>query len=97
MLKVVSHLDETPAAPAQFLYLSVDGTFVPSDFYLSLAGNFTARSHARLSSSDASATHGGGSLTTGSAVWSAGERARHHEAARLMTEQRLAARRPTWL
>ena len=27
---------------AQFLYLSVDGTSVPSDFYLSLSGNFTA-------------------------------------------------------
>lgn len=45
MLKVVSTVGETPAAPAQFLYYSADGTSVPSDFYLSLAGNFTARYH----------------------------------------------------
>ena len=43
MFKAASTIEETPAAPAQFLYLSVDGTSVPSDFYLSLAGNFTSK------------------------------------------------------
>jgi len=41
MFKVVSHKDDTPAGPAEFLYLSVDGDDIPSDFYLELAGNFT--------------------------------------------------------
>jgi len=42
MLKVVSSIQETPAE-GQFLYYSADGLTLPSDFYLSLAGNFTAR------------------------------------------------------
>jgi len=42
MFKVVSTKEETPDAPAQFLYLNVDdGIEVAEDFYLSLAGNFT--------------------------------------------------------
>ena len=36
-----SSQDDTPAGPAEFLYLSVDGDDIPSDFYLELAGNFT--------------------------------------------------------
>jgi hypothetical protein len=42
MLKAASTLEDTPAAPARFLYYSIDNETLPSDFYLSLAGNFTA-------------------------------------------------------
>jgi len=42
MFKAASTLQDTPAE-GQFLYLSVDGVAVPDDFYLSLAGNFTAQ------------------------------------------------------
>ena len=41
MMKAASTIDDTPAE-GTFLYLSIDGTELPSDYYLSLAGNYTA-------------------------------------------------------
>eukprot|EP00041_Stephanoeca_diplocostata_P028766 m.831939 g.831939 ORF g.831939 m.831939 type:complete len:508 (-) comp23430_c1_seq7:295-1818(-) len=43
MFKCASVLEDTPEAPAKFVYLSIDGETIPEDFYLSLAGNFTAK------------------------------------------------------
>eukprot|EP01045_Picozoa_sp_COSAG04_P023834 COSAG04_NODE_2894_length_3413_cov_1.458057_2_plen_403_part_00 len=85
MFKAASTLAETPAAPAQFLYLSVDGTSVPSDFYLSLSGNFTANwRHKRGAAPNASSAE--------AAVWGDAERRESYELARRLTEHKLAAR-----
>ena len=79
MFKAASTLAETPAAPAQFLYLSVDGTSVPSDFYLSLSGNFTANwRHKRGAAPNASSAE--------AAVWGDAERRESYELARRLTE-----------
>ena len=70
---------------AQFLYLSVDGTSVPSDFYLSLSGNFTANwRHKRGAAPSASSAE--------AAAWGDAERRDSYELARRLTERKLAAR-----
>ena len=70
---------------AQFLYLSVDGTSVPSDYYLSLSGNFTANwRHKRGAAPNASSAE--------AAVWGDAERRDSYELARRLTERKLAAR-----
>ena len=83
MFKAASTVEETPAAPAQFLYLSVDGTSVPSDFYLSLAGNFTSkwRRERIVPPADVRAK----SLEWGAAEWN-----RSFDVARLLTERKIA-------
>jgi hypothetical protein len=86
MLKAVSTLEETPAAPAQFLYLSVDGTSVPSDFYLSLAGNFTAQWRANEGGLD-------GADLASTSVWSEEELETARNEALQLTEQKAMARR----
>ena len=41
MLKAAANEAATPAPPARFLHYSIDGIEMPSDAYLSIAGNFT--------------------------------------------------------
>ncbi len=83
MFKAASTIEETPAAPAQFLYLSVDGTNVPSDFYLSLAGNFTSKWRRGQIAVPAV-------VNFEPAEWSATEWKRSYDGARLLTERKLA-------
>ena len=102
MLKVVSSIQETPAE-GQFLYYSADGVSLPSDFYLSLAGNFTARyphtrtAAAATAAAAAAALQGRASLGAMSGkepeAAEAGVWRESFRLARELTEQKLAARR----
>ena len=75
---------------AQFLYLSVDGTSVPSDFYLSLAGNFTAAwRDTRFGESPL--TNSSNVEVAAAAVWDDAKRRESYELARRLTERKLAA------
>lgn len=88
MFKAASTIEETPAAPAQFLYLSVDGTSVPSDFYLSLAGNFTAKWRGQHIAPPANAS----AAAAAAAEWGEAEWSESYDVARSLTEHKLAAR-----
>jgi len=86
MFKAASALSDVPKAPAQFLYLSVDGVDVPADAYLSLAGNFSAKWRAQ----GAAAFRPVGMH---SATWGDAERARRHELARAQAVEKLQTRK----
>lgn len=48
MIKAASTSMDIPREGNNFLYLSIDGNTIPSDYYLALAGNYTARFNGNL-------------------------------------------------
>ena len=85
MFKAASTLSDTPAAPAQFLYLSIDGSHVASDAYLSLGGNFTAR----WRSGRGAFAPWRKPIAGRGPAWSAAQARRAHERARVLAAERL--------
>lgn len=43
--KTAATAADVPVGPTPFLYTSIDGTALPGDHYLTMAGDFTARAH----------------------------------------------------